>query len=247
VLQRDVDPVDPSLVGGFRCTFERAVRLEVRKDDDEKATDDDTDMLLAAVNVRICVEGPHASPRTVKVELSSHDDALFHYAHVADAATFKRMRKQQQLTLRFSEYASTLAKQLNACIDDACSPTAALLPILYVVDTATGGSSRLDIVRNCDFRFVLLLSVLFEQSTTATVHAHLAFRSHVQRRHIQRLQQHVGDVTALVRSQSRLMPASIAAAGSRDNAGDSELHSHLQATAAYYAAETPALERIALK
>lgn len=67
--------------------------------------------------MKILVQG-QPELETLKVELTTESDLFFHYAHVANAESFRVMQDEQKLMVDFADYGNVLARSLNAAIKE---------------------------------------------------------------------------------------------------------------------------------
>lgn len=110
------------------------------------------------------------------------------------------MQQKQKLMVDFPEYARILIQALNNCIKEPHSHLAVLI-------VQSNGQSRLDFIKNIEYKFVELLSCDFAKTDEALVKQHIAYRYNSMKARLALMQARLSDVnTALkVKNPSLLL------------------------------------------
>ena len=95
---------------------------------------------LEALKVKILIIGDDNAPTSVKAELSCESDLFFHYTHLCDDESFKRLQDQQKLMVEFPDYPNVLIRMLNCCINEPHSHLAVFI-------MKQDGQARLDFIQ----------------------------------------------------------------------------------------------------
>ncbi|GBG26134.1 Spindle assembly abnormal protein 6-like [Hondaea fermentalgiana] len=182
--------MDPSLQGGWRCVFDREVPLELRY---QETRDGPQDVgTLEAIKVKVLALGSDNDPEALRIELSSETDLFFHYTHTVDEAGFRIMQEQQKLMVEFEDYTKVLTRMLNSCIKE---PNTHLAIFVLQED----GPSRLDFIKNMEYKFVELLTCDFTRSSEDLVRQHIAYRYNAMKSRLALMQARLSDVNSLVK------------------------------------------------
>eukprot|EP00511_Aplanochytrium_stocchinoi_P004054 CAMPEP_0204837724 /NCGR_PEP_ID=MMETSP1346-20131115/28788_1 /ASSEMBLY_ACC=CAM_ASM_000771 /TAXON_ID=215587 /ORGANISM="Aplanochytrium stocchinoi, Strain GSBS06" /LENGTH=240 /DNA_ID=CAMNT_0051973353 /DNA_START=108 /DNA_END=830 /DNA_ORIENTATION=+ len=185
-----IEELDPSLSDGYRIIYDRECPVELRFQ--ETAESPQEVGTLEAIKVKMLVTGKDSSPESVKIELSSECDLFFHFTHVVDEVGFRIMQQQQKLMIDFVEYPKVLIRMLNNCIKEPHSHLA-----VFVIQRS--GHSRLDFIKNMEYKFVELLTCNFVRSSDALVKQHIAYRYNAVKSRLALMQARLSDVNALVK------------------------------------------------
>lgn len=185
-----IEAMDPSVQHGWRCIFDREVPLELRY---QESRDGPQDVgTLEAIKVKVLVLGSDAEPEALRIELSSETDLFFHYTHTVDESGFRMMQEQQKLMVEFEDYTKVLTRMLNSCIKE---PNTHLAIFVLQED----GPSRLDFIKNMEYKFVELLTCDFARSSEDLVRQHIAYRYNAMKSRLALMQARLSDVNALVK------------------------------------------------
>lgn len=131
----------------------------------------------------------------VRVELSSEADLFFHYLHVIDEVSFRKVQEQQKLMINFLDYANVMIRMLNACIRD---PQTHMAIFLMHGDN----DARLDFIQNMEYKFVELLSCVFERSSDETVQHHITYRYNSMKQKLGIMQSRLHELNTLVKTKN---------------------------------------------
>ncbi|CAK9038690.1 Spindle assembly abnormal protein 6-like [Durusdinium trenchii] len=182
--------MDPSLSGGWRVIYDRECPFELRYQ--ETAESPQEVGTLEAIKVKVLVKGGENAPEELKIELSSENDLFFHFVHVVDEVSFRIMQEQQKLMVEFDQYSKVLIRMLNSCIKE---PNTHL--VIFVLQE--NGSSRLDFIKNMEYKFVELLTCNFGKSSDDLVNQHIAYRYNAMKSRLALMQARLADINALVK------------------------------------------------
>jgi len=150
---------------------------------------------LEAIKVKILISGPDDSPTLVRMELSSEVDLFFHYVHVIDRQGYRIVQEQQRLVVDFNEYQNVLVRMLNSCIRE---PNNHLAIFLMRGDCA----GRLDFIQNMEYKFVELMSCVFERSSEDMVQRHISYRYNNMKIKLSAAQSRLHDIQNLVKAEN---------------------------------------------
>jgi hypothetical protein len=105
----------------------------------------------------------------VKVEILSENDLFYHYVHVCDMDAFREIKAKQKIMVEFLDYPNVIIRMLNLCIQESSTHLAVLV-------MQESGRARLDFIQNMEYKFVELLSTMFERSGEQIVQRHITYR-----------------------------------------------------------------------
>jgi len=188
-----IEAMDPSIQGGWRICYDRECPLELRYQ--ERASSAQEVGTLEAIKVKLLLLGPENAPEALKIELSSETDLFFHFVHIVDEAGFRVMQEQQKLMVDFEEYSRVLIRMLNSCIKEPNTHLA-----IFVLHQE--GKSRLDFIKNMEYKFVELLTCSFTRSSEELVRQHISYRYNAMKSRLALMQARLSDVNALVKSKN---------------------------------------------
>lgn len=168
------------------------VPVEVRNQTGEEPVRQGT---TETIKVKILVLGSEQEPSLIRIELSSEADLFFHYVHVIDQHAFVRVQEQQKLMINFNDYANVLVRMLNACIKDSATHLAILL-------MHGDGDARLDFIQNMEYKFVELMSCVFERSSDEIVQHHITYRYNAMKQRLGLMQTRLFEMNTLVKTKN---------------------------------------------
>eukprot|EP00920_Eleutheroschizon_duboscqi_P001890 GHVT01004960.1.p1 GENE.GHVT01004960.1~~GHVT01004960.1.p1 ORF type:complete len:185 (-),score=17.08 GHVT01004960.1:2003-2557(-) len=148
--------------------------------------------MILIPNFGVWLQGDEASPRSIRIELTSENDLFFHYTNSVDEASFRKMQEGQKLMIDFSDYVGILIKMFNSCIKEPHSFLA-----VFIMDR--GGRARLDFIQNMEYKFVELLSCEFNQSSEDSIRQHISYRYNAVKSKMAMMQARLQDINALVK------------------------------------------------
>ena len=129
---------------------------------------------------------------SIKIEITSESDLFFHYIHEVDETGFKLMQEQQKLMIEFNDYAGILIKMLNSCIKE---PNCFLAVFIMKKE----GSGKLDFIQNMEYKFIELLSVVFNSSSEEIIRNHVTYRYNSLKSKLAIMQGRLQDINALIK------------------------------------------------
>lgn len=141
------------------------------------------------------VTGSEREPTLVRLEFSSEADLFFHYLHVIDEVSFHKVQEQQKLMINFLDYANVMIRMLNACIRE---PQTHMAIFLMHGDN----DARLDFIQNMEYKFVELLSCVFERSSDETVQHHITYRYNSMKQKLGLMQSRLHELNTLVKTKN---------------------------------------------
>ena len=139
--------------------------------------------------------GTEQEPNVIRIELSSEADLFFHYAHIIDEASFRKIQDQQKLMINFPDYSNVLIRMLNACIREPSSNMAIFL-------MHGDNDARLDFIQNMEYKFVELMSCVFERSSDETVQHHITYRYNAMKQKLGIVQSRLVELNGLVKTKN---------------------------------------------
>ena len=159
---------DPSLEGGFTLIYDKEVPLDLKLEESEGPKDIAT---FEPIKCKLLSDSTSkdAVPTKVKLELSWESDLLFHYTNIVDEQTFLEIKKKQNLNIDFPQYCDLVVKILDNCQN---SPDT----FIGVLTIHKDGVSKLQFVKNSDFKFLELLMLEFKNSSDELIQKHMIYR-----------------------------------------------------------------------
>mmetsp|Transcript_15396 Transcript_15396/g.25131 ORF Transcript_15396/g.25131 Transcript_15396/m.25131 type:complete len:261 (-) Transcript_15396:77-859(-) len=185
-----IESMDPSVQDGWRVIYDRECPFELRYQ--ENAESPQEVGTLEAIKVKVLIQGPENTPEALKIELSSENDLFFLYMHMVDEVGFRIMQEQQKLMVDFDDYSKVLMRMLNSCIKEPHTHLA-----IFVMQE--DGLSRLDFIKNMEYKFVELLTCSFVKCDEELVRQHIAYRYNAMKSRLAMMQARLSDVNALVK------------------------------------------------
>ena len=190
-----IDDLDPSLQDGYKLIYDRDVPFELRIQNENEAPQEVG--TLEAIRVKILqlvlfIQSEDKSVNSIKIEITSESDLFFHYIHQVDDNGFKAMAEQQKLMIEFNDYAGILIKMLNSCIKE---PNCFLAVFIMKKE----GSGKLDFIQNMEYKFIELLSVVFNTSSEEVIRNHVTYRYNSLKSKLAIMQGRLQDINALIK------------------------------------------------
>ena len=170
-----LNELDPSLSNSFKIVYNKKVPMEIKIKKKNKEKD------LASfepINCKLLIDNNNNNndnvngknrPNHVKIELSSVNDIYFHFTNIIDEKKFKKIKKEQNLNLNFSEFLQLLEKLCENC---RASPDQYICFFLLNKQ----GSSTLQFIKNSDIKFVELLLLEFNMSPDDVIKKQIKYR-----------------------------------------------------------------------
>ena len=147
------------------------------------------------MKIKILLIGTEQEPSLVRIEMSSEADLFFHYAHVMDEISYRKIQEQQKLMISFHDYTNVVIRMLNACLRE---PSTNMSIFLMHGDT----DARLDFIQNMEYKFVELLSCVFERTTDEIVQHHITYRYNAIKQKLGIMQVRFQELNALVKTKN---------------------------------------------
>lgn len=207
-----IEELDPSLTDGSTIIYDREVPVEVRNQIGEDPVRQGT---VESIKVKLLLLGAEQEPSLIRVELSSEADLFFHYVHVIDESAFRRVQEQQKLMIQFADYANVLIRMLNACIRETTTNLAIFL-------MHGDSDARLDFIQNMEYKFVELMSCVFERSPDEVVQHHITYRYNAMKQKLAIMQTRLHELNTLVKTKNPSLLLQLqkhATGGSSSNGG----------------------------
>ena len=109
-----------------------------------------------------------------------------------DTSRFTDMKQQQKLMITFEQYPSVLIKMLNNCVDEANAHLA-----VFVIHQ--DGCSRLDLIKNLEYKYVELMSLPFKRSDDETVREQISFRYNSVKSKLEAVENRLSEVSSVLK------------------------------------------------
>lgn len=163
---------DPSISDSFKIIYNKKVPMEIKLKNKNKEKD------LASfepINCKLLIDNNNDNingnnkPNHIKIELSSVNDIYFHFTNIIDENKFKKIKKEQNLNLNFSEFCKLLEKLCENC---RTSPDQYICFFLLNKQ----GNSTLQFIKNSDIKFVELLLLEFNISPDDVIKKQINYR-----------------------------------------------------------------------
>ena len=163
-----IESKDPSISEGFKIIYNKEVPMDLKLDTSEGIKDI---ALFQLIRFKILSNAASKEevPTEIKIELSWEKDLLFHYTNSVGENEFSEIKKNQNFHINFSQYCDIICKICDDCIN---SPDT----FMSIFTIQKEGISKLQFIKNSDFKFLDLLLIRFYNSPDEIIRKHILYR-----------------------------------------------------------------------
>ena len=189
-----LEELDPSLVDGYHVLYDREVPVELRH---ITSSDDEVSIgSMESIKIKVLLQGAEDAPTSIRVELSSEADLFFYFIHSVNEEEYHKIKASQHLCVDFNNYAQILVRMLNNCIRE---------PVFLAICTLFGDdlqSAKLDLIQNMEYKYVELLSCVFERCSDKVIQDQLSYRYNSMKQRLLLMQTRIHEIVNVVKTKN---------------------------------------------